>query len=68
MCSNPRKVLIDVGRVYDQHQVVFETIDEQVVDNPCTGVTHWAVANLADLETPNVVGQQPIDRLDCEWT
>src|SRR5690348_3869577 len=56
---DPGKVFIDVCRVDDQHiVVVFEFINNQVVDGTSIGQTELGVESLVDGKTGYVVGNK----------
>ena len=54
-------VLLDVGRVDDQHHLVLEAIDGAIVDDPAMAVQEAGVLHLARLQRADVVGGDPVD-------
>src|SRR5437588_9936630 len=52
--QNPGKIFLDVGRVNDQHVVIFiQVIDKQVIDGIAVGQTKLRVERLFNGELPH---------------
>ena len=65
MLLDPGEVLVDVGGVHHQEEVLGGelAIDEEVVHHAAVGIAHHPVQDLAGLEAADFVGEDPVDEL-----
>ena len=60
---DPSHVLVDVGGVDDQEQVVLaHFVHQQVIHGSSVGIEHHAIEHLAHLGTGDVVGEDIVDK------
>ena len=62
----PGHILVDVGSVIDQEEVVVaHLVDQQVVDSAAVGIQHHAVIHLALGGIPHIVGEHVVHIFLC---
>ena len=63
---HPRHILIDVGRVDDEEEVVVaHFIDEQVIDRAAVGVAHHPIVDLSDGRIGDIIGEDVLHVALC---
>ena len=59
---NPINVLIDVGRIDNQEEIVFShLVNQQIIYGSTIGIKHHAIVNLPDRSIGNIIREDMID-------